>query len=164
MEWYWWVLVAISINWLGAWLVSWLYCGWLWLLSKDVKFEGWLFWKGWFPVARFRLISKKSWYAQLWQNWYGYAMFGVMIHRDNKGEQDDAFVEQTIIHELRHNTQMLVIGMYHWLAYAAENLRIRLFTDKDPYWDNWFEKDARAATQRWIAAGRPPRYRLGKRH
>jgi hypothetical protein len=159
-EWLW----AIPLNWTMPWIISWIYVGWLWKVSGDVSFEGWIyFWKV-IPVARFRLISKKSWYAKMWKQWYGFALMLVMIHRDEKGKQDDEFAEEVIVHELRHNKQCLVLGLLHWILYGLDNVRLRIFTKKDAYADNWFERDAEKAARNWIYNGRPKVYGLGKRY
>ena len=157
------ILLCVLANWAGMILISWVYLGWLWKVSGDVKFEGWVFWRGWLPIARFRLISTKSWYAKLWNKWYGFSFGFTMIHRDVKGTRDDLWVEKTIVHEARHAFQQLALGMIQWLAYALDNLRIRIFTKLDPYKDNWFECDARRAADKWEAAGRPRIYSFGER-
>ena len=155
---------VVVMNWFMPLVISYAYAWWLWLVSKDVKFEGWIFVWGWLPIARYRLISTKSWYARAWQKWYGFAMMGLMIHRDEKGARDDALVEEVIVHELRHCVnQIIMLGMLQWFLYALDHLRLRFFTDKDPYWDNWFERDARKAAERWIAKGRPRKFNFGVR-
>lgn len=155
-------LLLIPANWLLAWIISWLYVGWLWGISKDVKFEGWIRLWGWLPIARFRLISTKSWYAKIWLNFYGFAMMLIMIHRDEKGQWDDRFVEQTIVHEARHCVQMMWLGTIFWLVYGADMLRMKIM-GKHPYRDCVFERDARAAETRWENSGRPPKFTFGAR-
>jgi hypothetical protein len=164
MQWYWWIPIGIGINWLGAWAISWAYALWLWEVSCDVSFEGWIFWRGWFPIARFRLISRYSWYAKLWEKFYGMGLFGVIIHRDQPGLQDDAYVEKTIVHELRHNLHGLVLGILQWVAYGLNAAVLWAFTDMDPYRDVWFETDARRAADNWVRAGRPRRFDFGVRY
>ena len=162
-EWLWWIGIGVLINWGAMVIVSWAYVGWLWKVSGDVTFEGLIYWHGWLPIGRFRLISTKSWYAKLWAGWYGFSLGFNMIHRDVRGTRDDFFVEETIVHEARHAFQQLALGVLLWVIYGLDNLRIRLFTDGDPYWDCWAERDARAATERWVEKGRPRIYDFGER-
>lgn len=157
---YWW-LILIPLNWLLPLVISYSYVGIL-RLTGDVKFEGWVKWSGFLPVARFRLISHKSWYARAWEGWYGLALMLVMIHRDEKGSKDDDQVEETIVHEMRHITQILVLGMMMWVLYFLHNM-ILMFQGKELHKNNWFENDARKYEDAWVYAGRPKRYDLGKR-
>ena len=161
MDWYLWALIGFAINWVGMFAFSWAYCGIL-LWAGDLRLEGWVKWRGWFPVARFRLISTKSWFARAWQNWYGHALLGCMIHRDEKGEFDNEFVEEVIVHELRHNVQQLILGLVFYLAYGVASL-VALIRGKNGYLDNWFEVDARAAASAWVNAGRKRIFNFGKR-
>lgn len=161
MDWYWWILVSVAINWVGCLALGWTYCGIL-ILSGDLRIEGWLFWGGWWPVARTRLISKKSWFARAWQKWYGQSWLGVIIHRDEKGSYDDSFVELTIVHEMRHNLQQLILGLVFYVIYGIDFLRLSII-GKSGYNDNWAEVDARKRAKRWVDEGRPPMYDFGKR-
>lgn len=155
------MIVALLFNYVGGYIIfgtiSWAYTLWLWLLSKDISFEGWVFWRGFIPIARFRLISKKSWFAKAWANWYGHALLGVIIHRDEQGTFDDNHVEKTIIHELRHNQQQLILGFMFYILYGIDYLL-------HGYYDVWFEKDARAAEEVWVSQGRPKKFNFGKRY
>jgi hypothetical protein len=125
-------------------------------VTKDVKFEGWIFWRGFFPVARYRIISKLSWFGRAWSKWYGHGMLGCIIHRDEVGSYDDKLVEETIVHEIRHHVQQLVLGLIFYLVYGFDLLM-------NGYWDVWFEKDARRAEENWKKAGRPLIFKFGKR-
>lgn len=153
----------VGIYWGLPFVVSMAYGLWLWKVSHDITYEGYILWRGFFPAFRFRLISTKSWYARAWDRWYGCAMFMLIIHKDKKGEQDDAQVEKTIVHELRHVVQELVFGILQWLTYGLDYVRLKLFTDKDPYRDNVWERDARAAADRWEQKGRPRIFNFGRR-
>lgn len=154
---------AISANWYLFALGSWLYVLWLWKISGDIKFEGWVRWRFIIPVARFRLISKKSWYAQLWQKFYGVGLFLAMIHRDEVGEYDDEHVEKTIVHEMRHVFIFLIGGLLSLVLYGLIFLALKLFTSKDPYWNHPYEVDARKTADRWEAQGRPRIFTFGER-
>lgn len=156
------IMLIVAANWLVPLVVTWLYVGWLWLLSGDIKLVGWVLWAKAIPVARFRLISRRSWYAQAWQGWYGFAMMLAIIHRDEKGSLDDDQVEVTIVHEMRHIAQIMVLGLLHWILYAAHTGYL-MARGKPPHAYNWFENDARAAAARWIEKGRPRTYKFGKR-
>jgi hypothetical protein len=133
------------------------------LVSGDIVFEGWIIWRRVLPIARFRLVSTKSWYAKLWNKFYGFALFLAMIHRDTKGPYDDEFVEKTIVHESRHVLITVIFGLSSWLAYGLNFVYLMLFTNKDPYMDNWFEKDARRIADKWETKGRPRIYAFGER-
>jgi hypothetical protein len=148
-----WCWGAVALNWGGFYLVSWGYAAWLWRVSRDIRLEGWGWW-GPLPVARFRLISRKSWYGRLWRRFYGAALLGVMIVRDERGAHDDVFVDSTLVHEMRHVQQAAVLGALQPLLYCAHMLWL-WGRRQDPYRDNWFERDARAAELRWELAGRP---------
>lgn len=161
MDWYGWLLIAVAFNWVGAYAGSWLIYGWL-TLSGDIKLEGWIWWRGWFPVARFRLISTKSWFARLWDRWYGHAMFGGMIHRDEVGMHDDRWVETTIVHELQHNLQALCFGLLQGVAYGIHYVWLEAH-GQDGYWLNVMEVDARKAADRWVLLGRPRIFDFGER-
>jgi len=161
--WYEYVGWGIVINWHVCLLISWIYILWLWLVSHDIKFEGWVRWRFIIPVARFRLISTKSWYAKLWQKFYGFALLLAMIHRDEKGTFDDAWVEKTIVHEMRHVLITLIGGLLSWIAYGLHFAFLAIFTDRDPYKDNWFERDARRSADAWEAKGRPRIFTFGER-
>lgn len=155
-------LWAIAINWLGCWLFSWIYVGIL-LRAGDVIFEGWIFW-GWFPVGRFRQISRKSWFGRMWQWFYGHSMLGVIIHRDEPGSQDDLYVEGTIVHELLgHQRVQVVMGLTFYPYYGSLSV-IAKAKGGDWYQDNGNEKYARRKKDEWVKAGRPRIFNFGKRY
>ena len=155
-------LLIVAGNWLVPLVVTWIYVLWLWCISGDIKLEGWVLWAKVVPVARFRLISRRSWYARAWQGWYGFAMMLVIIHRDEKGALDDACVEKTIVHEMRHITQIMCLGLLHWVLYGAHTGYL-MASGNPPHAFNWFECDARVYANRWDSAGRPRKYRFGRR-
>lgn len=157
------ITLAILINWNLCLVLSWSYVLWLWLVSGDVYLEGWIKWKFPIPTARFRLISTKSWYAKAWSKFYGFALFLAIIHRDQKGQWDDEWVQKTIVHEMRHVKITVWFGLLSWIAYGLHFVFLKLFTSKDPYHDNWFEIDARRAADMWEQNGRPPIYNFGER-
>lgn len=156
-------LYVVGINWGVPFVASLLFMGWLLYVSHDIKFEGivW-FWKV-FPAYRFRLISRKSWYARAWEKFYGQAMFLSMIHRDELGPWDDPEVEETIVHELRHVVVLLVLGLLMWILYGLDYVRLAVFTKRDPYAENFFERDAERSVQRWVYRGRPRIFNFGRR-
>jgi hypothetical protein len=80
-----------------------------------------------------------------------------MIHKDEKGKFDDGLVEEIIIHELRHHVQQFILGLMFYIIYAVDFMI-------HGYFNVWFEKDARAATNKWIRAGRPRIFNFGKRY
>lgn len=144
-------------------MVSWAYCLWLWKISGDIAFEGWVFWK-FIPLARFRLISKRSWYARAWARFYGFALFTTIIHRDQIGEWDDAHVEVTLVHEVRHCQQNIILGCLHWVLYVLDFARLFIFTKHSPYYENWFERDARRYVMLWKKHGKPKLFNKGERY
>lgn len=154
---------AIAANWYLFAAGSWLFVLWLWKVSGDIKFEGWVRWLFIVPVARFRLISTKSWYARLWKKFYGLSLFLMMIHRDEKGDYDDEWVEKTIVHEMRHILVFLIGGLLVFIGYGLIFVFLKLFTRKDPYYDHPYEVDARRAADKWEAKGRPRIYNFGER-
>jgi hypothetical protein len=138
------LLSIFAINWIAPFILSWAYALWLWKFSHDMEFKGWIRVGGIFPVAKFRLISKKSWYAKLWQDWYGMGFMGIVLYRDEPGIYDDAFVKMTLIHEPRHCLQGYILGLLFWILYVVDLLLIYFFIPaRHPYLDNWFERDAR---------------------
>ena len=153
MAWYWQVLIAAGINWIGCYILCSLYCLWLRFISHDVTFEGWIIWRGFFPIARWRLISKKSWFARMWDRFYGHGLLGHIIHRDEPGKQDDKFVEITIVHEVRHTVQQLILGSIFYIIYGIDFLF-------NGYQNVWFEKDARNAAEKWVKKGRPRIFKI----
>jgi len=153
---YWYLLIGVASNWIGCYILCSIYCLWLRFISHDVTFEGWIYWRGFIPIARWRLISKKSWFAKLWDKFYGHGLFGHIIHRDEPGSRDDEFVEETIVHEIRHSIQQLILGCIFFIMYAINYLITG-------YHKVWFEKDARDATARWVNNGRPRIFSFGKR-
>ena len=157
------VLIAIAINWPGCWLASWLYVGLL-QATGDVTFEGWVFWRGWFPVGRFRQISKKSWFGRAWQRFYGHSMLGTLIHRDDPGAWDDDYVEKTIVHELSgHQVWQLALGLMFYLLYGFFSL-VAVLKGGLAYEDNWLEAYARNVADRWVEQGRPRVFNFGRRY
>jgi len=148
-------LIAIAINWGIPLIVSWVYVLWLWKLSHDITFEGWVIWRRTVPIARFRLISEYSWYAKLWANWSGFAMMLLMIHRYEGDALDDS-AKLTIVHETYHVIrQILPFGLCFWLAYLATALVLKL-RGKSVHRSNPFEDSARHYAAKWQIAGRPP--------
>jgi len=158
------LLWFLLINWGGCLVVSWAYVLWLWLVSKDVKIEGWVIWRRMVPIARFRLVSTKSWYAKAWQNWYGFALLFAMIHRDEKGMKDDKGVEEVIVHETHHVvSQILPLGMMFWVLYLAHSMYLATMTTRHPYQNNIFEVAAYRAARVWVNNGRPKILNFGPR-
>ena len=59
---------------------------------------------------------------------------------------DDSKSPKTWAHERRHAFQCLVFGPFQWLMYAVFVVLMYPFMkDRHPYYDNWFEWDARKA-------------------
>lgn len=163
--WYDYIGIGLILNWGVCIAISWLYVLWLLLISKDIKFEGWITVFRFIPVARFRLISRKSWYAKLWDKFYGFGgLFLAMIHRDEPGEFDNSYVEKTIVHELRHVFQVLALGTLFWITFGIFWICIKLFTNKHPYIDNPYEIDARKYANEWVMMGCLKIYNFGDRN
>lgn len=160
MEFEWWYI--IPLNWIVPLVLSYLYI-FILLVTDNITYEGIIYWRSVVPILRFRLSTDNNWYTRLWRNWYGFAMMLAMIHRDEKGSLDDKFVEKTIVHELRHNGQILILGFVQWILYMLHNL-ILLIQGREMHKNNWFENDARRAADRWLAKGRPKRFNFGKRY
>lgn len=152
---FYWIGCFVVVNWIGCFIISWLAVLWLWFVSKDIKFEGWVTWRSIIKIARFRLISKHSWYAKLWDKWYGLSLFLIIVHRDEVGDHDDMFVEQMLIHELQHIIQLLSLGCLFWIIYVVHSAYLKVMTSKDPYKYNLFEVAAVRAETKWMANGRP---------
>lgn len=156
-------LYVVAIYWGIPFVVSVLFMGWLLFLSHDLKFEGYVWLWRFIPVFRFRLISRKSWYARAWEGLYGQAMWMSIIHKDAPGALDDESVENVIVHEMRHVVVGMVLGIFQWVTYGLDYVRLWTFTDRHPYRDNIHEIDAREAVHRWVKAGRPRTFNFGRR-
>jgi len=141
------LLYVLAINWGLPLIACWTYVLWLRFVTNDVAFVGWE--RVWFlPVARWKLVSKYSWYAKAWQDWYGVGMFMNIIHRDEDSTDDDVYVQETVTHELRHCLQWF-IGLLQPILYVGHFLYLLIVESlkkeptRHPYLDNWFERDAR---------------------
>jgi len=147
MNWWQILLVVLAANWLIPGVLCWGYVLWLWKISHDIKFMGWKK-VSFIPIAAWKLISKKSWYAKLWNAWKGTGLFMNIIYEDDPGTRDDAFVLKTIIHETRHSWQWVVLGGSFVIVYFGDCGFIYLFQqNKHPYLDNILERDARRAAK-----------------
>lgn len=158
------VFIVVAINWAFPFVISMTYALTLWLISKDISYEGYILWRGWLPAFRFRVLPTRSWYVRLWERWYGQALFMVIVHRDELGPQDDRFVEKTIVHEVRHIQQQWLLGLVQWVLYGLHYACLAIFTNKNPYRQNCFERDARAYAGAWVMKGRPHLFDMGKRY
>jgi hypothetical protein len=153
------VLSVLYINWGIPFVCSLLYVLWLRYVSRDIVFVSCMR-AGVIPALRWRLVSKRSWYAKAWQDWYGVGLFCQIIHRDEADTDDDAYVAETIHHEMRHVLQWVILGLlfpvlyvlhFAWLL-VVESLKAA--PERHPYLDNWFERDARRAAGQVVDVAR----------
>lgn len=156
------VVWIVGVVWIFPWAVSLLYALVLWL-TKDIQYEGYILWRRVFPALRFRLVPTRGWLARLWAGIYGQALFLIIVHKDMPGTYDDRLVERVIVHEMRHVHQQMLLGIFQWLIYGLHSAYLAIFTEKNPYKDNVFERDARAAAGDWVMQGRPRIFDFGPR-
>jgi hypothetical protein len=139
---------AVAINW-GIPLLGYsLYALVTWLIMRDYVYEGFKF-----PAIHLRLTEPEDkkgklepWHVKLWGEWAGHGGLLWIFYRDRPSSVDDAWVLRTKIHELRHSLQGLTLGLLMLLFYIGHSLYIYFFQEeKHPYYDNWFERDARKA-------------------
>jgi hypothetical protein len=89
------------------------------------------------------MISKHSWYAKLWRDYYGTGLWGVMIMRNAD--------HTTMLHEGNHCKDWFWMGGYGLLFYFLNSVWIWMFQKtKHAYYDNWFERRARTAAGQQI--------------
>jgi len=149
-----------------------LFLGFLWLLPVTILVWSFYILPLWvagdielvdseWPIAKFKLVSKSSWYARLWKNWWGYSGPCAYIYKDEDYIQWEASIEldkewlvaavrRTELHEVRHCFQQLVFGPLHYPLYLLMSALIWLYAapfnkNLHAYLDNPFEKDARKA-------------------
>lgn len=119
------------------------------LWYRDFRFCGW----AGFGIARFELISQRSWYARLWRDWAGFSGPCFILHRRGLSASSWA---RTIRHEHRHCMQQLCFGPLFYPLYCLCSVALWVYArafddDVHAYFDNPFERDARRA------AGQPVR-------
>ena len=177
-----WLFAWPETPWGWATLVLFIYYGipavitqcyfWILWFFGQIAYEGFVFIRVGplpIPVLRARLLPNDSPYQKLWKGMGGMALSFAMIHRDRKGTDDDAWVEEVIIHERQHCIDGLIFGILQWLMYPSISAYLWIKQkikkdDTDPYRDNWFEVRARKAEAKWIAAGRPRWFDFGRRY
>ncbi len=133
------------------------------LLWKDLKFVGWAD----FLIPHFQVKSKKSWYARMWRDWWGWSGPCVIITADISEDLQGwsltlikEIIQTTVKHELRHCKQQFVFGPLHYPLYFLSSVYLWLFRkDKHAYIDNPFEKDARKSAGQTVDI---PREQWGK--
>jgi len=110
------------------------------IIAREIEFVGWER-----PlIARFRIISKHSWWRRMWTDWAGCALPHAIIHRSDLSKTTTA---RTIRHEIRHCHQMFVFGPFFYPLYGLCTACLWVYHTLDeevhPYFDNLFEQDAR---------------------
>jgi hypothetical protein len=106
----------------------------LWITGQ-IKYEGALD----FLIAKFVLIDRGNWYSRAWKNWGGWSGPCVVVYR----KFDERGTQLILKHEYRHCQQQFVFGALHYPLYGLMFLVYLAFTNKNPYYDNPFEVDAR---------------------
>jgi hypothetical protein len=105
------------------------------LIAKQVRYQ-----ETFMGCVVLRLNNEKNtWYTRLWFNWAGWSGPCVLIYKHINERVD----RNTFHHEYRHCWQQLWFGPLHYPLYGLNFVVFKLFTDKDPYMDNYFEVDAR---------------------
>lgn len=122
-----WLLPMTAIIWL-------FYILPLWVLGQT-KHDGTLD----FLIAKFVLVDRGNWYSRAWKNWAGWSGPCVVIYR----KFDPSIAQQILKHEYRHCMQQFVFGAFHYPLYVVLYIMLWAFTNKNPYYDNPFEIDAR---------------------
>jgi hypothetical protein len=136
MDWYYWALVAVGINW-GAPLLTWLYPLLMMAFFKDFTFEGF---HG--PFAKFALATRnvEPWHAKLWKDWSGVGSYGFMCYKPS----DSVWMARTMVHESCHCWQFVILGLLQPILYIGHSAFIFFFQkSKHAYLDNYFERMAR---------------------
>jgi len=129
-----WLLPVTILFWLFYVLPLWY---------RDFRFCGFVS----FGVARFELVSNRSWYARLWRDWAGSAGPCCIMHRRGLTAHDLRF---TLKHEHRHCMQQYCFGPLFYPLYVLCSAAIWVYSwaaddDFHAYLDNPFERDARGA-------------------
>lgn len=134
---------------LPATLLVWLfYILPLWLIFKEIQYIGMTE----FLVFEFEnpINTRRSWYDQEWEKWAGCSGPCVYILKRHYGPGGHEFDDITRKHEVRHCIQQFWLGVFFYPAYGlamAWTLISNIWssTEKHPYHDNPFERDARKA-------------------
>jgi hypothetical protein len=123
-----WLLPMTILVWAGYVLPLWV--------TGQVKYDG-----TFNGCIRFRLNdSLNTWYTRLWSAWAGWSGPCVMVYKSINERVD----RNTFHHEYRHCWQQFWFGPLHYPLYGINFIAFKLFTNKDPYTDNYFEEDARS--------------------
>lgn len=106
-------------------------------------------------VARFDLLVKSGWYADIWRDWAGCALpYAIIVRTDIERLQRI----RTIAHELRHVDQLFAFGPFFYPLYFLCSLVLSVYRLGDasihPYFDNPFERDARRRAAQPIVLSR----------
>lgn len=76
-----------------------------------------------------------------WQSWAGHAIGNVIVMNEKYLDRP-----KYLLHELKHVSQMMQLGIFQPIIYGLCYLGIRFgCSGSDPYYDNPFEVDARRA-------------------
>jgi hypothetical protein len=136
-------------------LLCWLFYILPLYIAGDIEFVQWES----FGVARWNLESKKSWYAKLWRDFWGWYGPGNIIMRNAAHIIDEnahdywsahvrneviAELKKTLKHELRHHYQGCICGPFYYPIYGVIYLGLKV-SGKNAYINHPFEKDARNA-------------------
>lgn len=94
-------------------------------------------------------IDPTSWYDKRWQRWAGWSGPCVYIFKDVGDDQQNAITE---IHEVKHCNDQFIWGVFFYPAYffhsawlGMSNLWKKREDKRHIYYDNYFERRARAA-------------------
>jgi hypothetical protein len=137
----WIVLFAVVLNWGMPFQLCWLYT-WIAHFNEDFIHAGYR--AG--PHICFEVTKQgmASWHMEWWNDIAGVGLFTVMILRLELGPEDDAAKQRALLHLSTHSWQWVILGMLYPVLYAAHYYFIKWFQhDKNPYLDNFFERQAR---------------------
>jgi len=127
---------------LPATILVWIFYIFPLILFRQIRFVK--FEDSFFPV--FQLINNDSWYTRAWRDWAGWSGPWVIIVKDLPKEDSAEYKRwlRTLLHELRHCIQQLILGPLFYIIYILDSIFIWIFIkSKHAYLDNVFERDAR---------------------
>ena len=140
MHWY-----TLPLVWIGYYVLCMGVVLVLWL-TRQISHAGSLDLSDWFPLWRMR---EGSLLLKLSERVLGGRVMGQAIGLNvlvRKSSLD--LMREVVRHEECHCWQQLILGPLFPVLYALSSLYLKLFTDKDPYFCNPFEVQARRYTSR----------------
>ena len=111
---------------------------------------------GWYKFVGIRNVAfvfsvtdrSPRWLLNLWQGWYGHTVGNVIIMFS---DDDTALSRHTLIHELEHTRQCMLLGPFQPILYGLFMLVIWIALPMiSPYWMNPFEIAARKSANEKI--------------